>query len=132
MILLPACQSRTVFHSHCSINANGWDKEDTLHFVVPIKNDTAIPLHLTVEIRNTDNYPYTNLYLTVNGDTIECTLANSKGKWTGKGITIYQNQFSSNMTMHASRPDTLPVNICHIMNDQQLKGIQNIGIRLER
>ena len=132
-IMLSACQNRTICHTYRTIHANGWNRQDSLLFPIPVIHDTATPLHLTVEIRNTSKYPYTNLFLTINGDTMECILANGKGEWTGKGIsTLYQNQFPYEKSLQIAHPDTLMLNIRHIMSDSLLQGIQDIGIRLER
>ena len=131
--LLSACQNRIIYHTHYPIPTNGWNKEDTLLFAIPITQDTATLLYLTVETRNTHNYPYTNLFLAINEDTIECILANKKGEWTGKGISsLYQNQFPYKKAIQVAHPDTLFLSIRHIMGDSLLQGIQNVGIRLER
>lgn len=142
VIILSACDNKKIYHSFSSIPLDGWGKSDTLTFTVPV-NDTVMPIHISIETRNSEYYPYTNLFLFVNisrkgsdfstTDTIEYTLANKKGRWTGTGIgAIYQNSFSYKEIPPLLHSDTLIFRINHGMTDALLQGINDIGIRLER
>ena len=64
--------------------------------------DTITPHNFYINVRNADGYPYGNIFMFIkttfpNGkmsnDTLECTLADEKGKWLGSGIgDLYDNQ----------------------------------------
>lgn len=139
--LLPACENKTVYHSFLPISTEGWDKHDTLVFTFPV-TDTISPLSLSIETRNTENYPFTNLFLfvnigkkdgyTVTADTMEYMLARKNGRWTGTGIGgIYQNAYPYK-TISLPHPDTLVVRICHGMSQSSFKGITDIGLHVEQ
>ncbi len=131
ILLLSACDGRTVYHTYLPIPLEGWNKTDTLVFTVPIQ-DTVSTFHLSVEVRHREEYPYTNLFLFINNDTVEYTLADKKGNWKGIGISaIYQNKFPYR-TIRIQHPDTIVFRISQGMADPLLHGIQDIGICMER
>lgn len=131
VLSLSACEGKTLYHTYQPIPAEGWNKNDTLFFTVPVQ-DTVTPLHLSVEVRHKDRYPYTNLFLFINDDTIECTLADKNGNWEGTGISaIYQNKFPYR-SIRLQHPDTVVLRISQGMTDPLLQGIQDIGICVER
>jgi len=65
-------------------------------------------------------------------DTIECILADSTGKWTGNGITLFQNVFMLKTNYHFPDTGTYTISIRHAMVDESLKGIEDVGILIER
>lgn len=131
VLMLSACNGKTVYHTYQPVSREGWSKSDTLVFAVPVK-DTLVPLRLSVEVRHREGYPYTNLFLFINGDTVECTLADGKGNWEGTGISaIYQNKFPYR-TISIQQPDTIFFRVSQGMTDPLLQGIQDIGICVER
>lgn len=140
-LLLPACENKTVYHSFLPVPNEGWNKNDTLVFTFPVY-DTIVPLNFSIETRNTEKYPFTNLFLIISSsrqrnpfvtlDTLECTLANEKGRWKGTGIGgIYQNTYPYRILSLPS-PDTLTIRINHAMSTPLLKGIKDIGLYVHR
>jgi len=137
ILLLTACDKDTVYHSYLHVPNQGWGKNDTLLFTVPVQDSLAL-YRLSVEIRNGEKYPYSNLYLFIshNGqdstlfvtDTIECTLANKQGQWTGTGwggLYSTSYQLSSIIT---KRKGNYKFKITHGMRDDLLQGIDDIGL----
>jgi gliding motility-associated lipoprotein GldH len=92
-------------------------------------------------VRNSDLYPYQNLWLLckqeqpdsmVVTDTLECMLADDFGKWLGNGMTLYQNVFSLRDRYYFPDTGAYTLNIRHGMRDELLKGIENIGLLIEK
>jgi gliding motility-associated lipoprotein GldH len=86
-------------------------------------------------------YPFKNLWLFYDlikpdgariKDTIEVSLADDFGKWTGSGITIYQNAFA--LRNGYIFPDTGQYSIIFRqgMRENNLKGIEDIGLIIEK
>lgn len=129
-----------MYHSYQSLPSKGWEKSDTLFFHIPI-SDSLRDLHLSVEVRNESNYPYQDLYLFVSHnlqdsitwsvDTVMLTLANKEGKWLGTGWgSLYQSAtpMKSVVTKH---PGNYTFKVTHGMKDNNLQGINDIGIKIE-
>lgn len=137
-----ACTQNTVYHSYRSLPEEGWRKSDTLSFQIPITDSIPVTLRLFAEIRNRTNYPYHELYLHISqnlqdsttwkNDTILIQLADSTGRWTGKGWgSIYQSEifFKSIRPLH---PGNYQLRIISEMQDELLPGINDVGIRIEK
>ena len=110
-------------------------------FDIPV-TDTVALYNVYVNIRNRGEYPYQNLWLFLtkitpdsieSKDSIECYLADQRGKWLGKGLgsilempVLYQQKvrFKSSGIYHYK--------IVHGMRDSLLSGINDIGIRVEK
>jgi gliding motility-associated lipoprotein GldH len=141
VLLFSACSSHTVFQDNEAIPASGWHLDNIIDFGVTI--DDTVRLHeLYLMVRNTTNYPYSNLFLFLDiefpdhrilRDTIECILAHKDGQWTGKGFgTIRSNQFLFRDDVWFPLAGTYTFRIQHGMREEHLKGMADIGIRIER
>ncbi|WP_321481302.1 gliding motility lipoprotein GldH [uncultured Bacteroides sp.] len=141
LLLSSSCNNKTVYHSFLHIPDSGWDKNDTLSFNISVK-DSMTYLHLSAEVRNKNDYPYQNLYLFIKNnlkdsstwkiDTLRFLLIDKKGNWLGNGWgSLYQldKPFDSLFVPH---PGTFQIKISHGMKDVSLKGINDIGVRVER
>lgn len=130
VFLLAACNGNKRYHQYQPVSPQGWAKGDTICFSIALQ-DTNRPLRMSVELRHTEAYPYSNLYLFINQDTVAYRLADENGKWTGKGLnSIYQNKFAYK-TIELEHPDTLLIKISQGMTDEQLQGISDVGICVE-
>lgn len=140
-LLLGACNGQTVFHAFQSLPDRGWQRQDTVDFCVNVP-DSFTAYRLQVEIRNNTDYPYQNLPLSVttynadtllvSTDTLQLILANAQGKWTGKGWGgLYQTTISAG-SVAIDKAGTYRFQIACILPDSLLKGISDVGIRLDR
>lgn len=138
-IVLSACDTNAVYHSYNHIPIDGWNKSDTLFFT-PTLTDSLKAFQLSIDIRNKDNYPYTNIYLFISHnetdscvfvtDTLECVLANKEGKWIGTGWgTLYQSSFAY-MESFTYKNKNVRFKISHGMKDALLQGVSDIGIHI--
>lgn len=128
---LSACRNTTLYHAFRPVPVQGWRQTDTLRFPVSV-SDTVSVLRLSVDVRHTNAYPYQNLYLFVEGDTVECRLSDRQGRWVGKGLSAsYQSRFlwRRQTIPHA---DTVWIRISHGMSDPLLRGVQDVGLCVER
>jgi gliding motility-associated lipoprotein GldH len=66
-------------------------------------------------------------------DTVQVTLANSKGKWLGNGIgNVWQNQISLLKQVKLLETGSYQVSVTQGMRHDTLKGISDIGVRVEK
>jgi len=136
-----SCSGNDIYFQYDSVNPKGWSKDSLYGFDIPV-TDTVALYNVYVNIRNRGEYPYQNLWLFLtkitpdsieSKDSIECYLADQRGKWLGKGLgsilempVLYQQKvrFKSSGIYHYK--------IVHGMRDSLLSGINDIGIRVEK
>jgi gliding motility-associated lipoprotein GldH len=109
--------------------------------------DTVSQHNFLINVRNTEVYPYRNLYVFVktvfpNGkfsrDTVSIVLADASGRWVGKGsgyLSMSEHVSNSIMYNYNKRfplSGTYKVEIEQAMRLDTLEGIQNIGLRIEK
>lgn len=139
--VLSACDKQAVYHVFQSLPTEGWQRKDTLCFSAEIP-DSLTYYKLSVEIRNRNNYPYQNISLSVSydtpdvqalpADTLQFTLADKEGIWKGDGWGgLYQSAFPAG-SVRIGKPGIYLFKIAYILPDETLRGINDIGIRLER
>lgn len=140
--ILQACNQETLYHTFHNVPPSGWMRKDTICFDVTVCDSHTVPCQLYVEVRNRNDYPYQNLPITLTltlpdstvsfNDTLSLTLANKESKWTGKGWGgIYQSSFPISQ-LQLTQPGNYQFYIQHCLDDEQVKGISDIGIRLDR
>lgn len=140
--LLAACDEHTVYHSYQSLPSEGWEKSDTLFFHVPVTDSVPTTLKVFAEVRNRTDYPYRDLHLFIRHnlqdstawamDTVAITLADSTGRWTGKGWgSLYQSSVFIG-TIRTLGAGKYTVELINGMKDEKLKGVNDAGIRIEK
>ncbi|MCO4820992.1 MAG: gliding motility lipoprotein GldH [Flavobacteriaceae bacterium] len=147
LMSLGACDSNSVFDDYKSV-PNQWHKDSVITFnVTPL--DTIAPYNLFVNVRNTNDYKFNNLFLIVtldypNGkvetDTLEYQMAKPNGELLGTGFSdIKENKlwFKENVILNES--GEYVVKIQHAMRKngsvngvENLEGITDIGFRIEK
>lgn len=100
-IFIAACNGNRVYEKNIDIPDYMWHKDSSVYFKVDIQ-DTLSLHNFYINIRHTGAYQFSNLYLFVNTtfpsgkrfrDTVECLLADEKGRWMGDGLgDIWDNQ----------------------------------------
>lgn len=141
-----SCQSEVVFSDSISLN-NSWNYENTAEFELP-QLDTLKKYNLFLNIRNTNDYPYNNIFLIVSmnfphgktiTDTLEYRMAHPDGTWMGHGFgKIKENKLWYKEQVSFSEPGTYRVHINHAMRNNgsvqgvsELKGIVDVGFNIE-
>jgi len=147
--LIISCDSSATFDVYKSL-PNQWHKDSvaSFNFMAP---DTTTNYNLYVNLRNTDAYKFSNLFLIVelnypNGkavkDTLEYKMAAPNGELLGKGFSdIKENKLwyrGFKEPFKFSEEGDYSVNIQHAMRSngeangvENLEGITEIGFRVE-
>lgn len=140
-LLLPACDKSRIYEENKEIPQNVWNKDYIVKFEAEI-TDTINPANFYINVRNADGFPYANLFLfikttfpngKVSNDTLECILADEKGKWLGSGMgDIYDNQilFKRNVRFPLSGKYTFEYQ--HGMRVENIPLIMDVGLRIEK
>jgi gliding motility-associated lipoprotein GldH len=94
-----------------------------------------------IDVRNTTDYPYQNLSLffttkfpdgTAFTDTLNCTLSDAYGRWTGKGSgKIKENRFIFKQKVRFQQKGDYLLSVQQAMRDINLKGVTDFGITLQ-
>ena len=97
---------------------------------------------MLLDVRHSQVYPYSNLYVFLtyrfpNGksriDTVECTLADEKGRWRGRGFgDLVDQRFMLNQGIQFPIKGRYGLEVRHGMRHDPLPDVANIGFRLER
>ena len=138
-ILFFSCTDAVYYEKYQTID-NPWNKNKEYFFTCEI-DDQAASYDVSLQIRNNNLYPYQNLWLfctietpesPILSDTIECLLADDYGKWLGTGISIYHLNIPIRTGYTFPQKGLYTFAIRQGMRDEQLKGIVQIGVRIER
>ena len=149
-VLCTSCDSNAVFDSYKSV-PNQWHKDSvaTFNFKAP---DTLNQYNLYVNLRNTNAYKFSNLFLIVeldypNGkvvkDTLEYKMAAPNGELLGAGFSdLKENKLwfkGFNEPFKFKEEGNYTVTIQHAMRNngsvngvENLEGITDIGFRVEQ
>lgn len=141
-----SCSSSTVESDSWSL-PGVWDEKEQIAF--KIENvDTLSPYNVFINIRNTNNYRYNNLFLITslehpNGkvitDTLEYRMANPDGSWLGTGIgSVKENKLWYKEKLNFSESGTYTLYIDHAVRNNgevdgvtKLEGITDVGYSIE-
>lgn len=138
---LSSCDFNSVYNENVSLKDAKWPKDKAVRFDVEI-NDSLASYNFYLNLRNTTDYRYSNLYLFLmtrfpNGnttrDTIEIILANNEGRWLGKG---WSNLKDNNILLKKSLQFPLSGNyvffVQQAMRVDTLTGIRNVGLQIDK
>ncbi len=140
--ILTGCESNTKYYQYRPVTKDGWLKKDTLFFLLPADLQAG-DYEAEIGIRNENAYRYRDIWLTVSQniedtllyktDTLHFYLADKSGKWCDGNNTgnLHQYVFNSGKTYNiAHGAEKCYFKVTHIMSDNPLKGITDLGIRL--
>lgn len=146
LMVITSCDSNRVFDVYKSV-PNQWHKDSIISFKIK-PPDTINPYNLFVNLRNTNDYKYSNLYLIVEmdfphgkriKDTLQYEMAEPNGKLLGTGFTdIKENKLWYKEGVVFNETGEYKINIQHAMRENgkingviNLEGITDIGFRVE-
>ncbi|MEZ4801634.1 MAG: gliding motility lipoprotein GldH [Gelidibacter sp.] len=149
IVLLSSCDSNRVFDEYKSV-PNEWQKDSIISFMVT-PPDSIKPYNLFVNIRNTNSYKFSNLFLIVEmvyphgkttKDTLEYQMAKPDGQLLGEGFTdikenkLWYKGFEEPFVFE--EVGAYHINIQHAMRNNgdvngvdKLEGITDVGFRIE-
>jgi gliding motility-associated lipoprotein GldH len=141
LLLLLSCNRNTVYTKFCTMSQETWKLMDIPTFKVPI-TDTVNSNNVIFTIRNGSSYPFRNIYLFVTTtspdgkkitDTLQYNLADEKGKWFGKGFgDIHELNLPYKSNVFFPKKGTYEFKIQHGMRVENLKGVYDFGLRIEK
>jgi gliding motility-associated lipoprotein GldH len=141
--LLAGCIKNSIYENSIDIKMGAWNKNQVVKFEIPV-NDTVNGYKISLNIRNNNEYPYSNLFLFVNSyapngksikDTIELTIADDRGKWLGKGFGgVWNNEvfLGNGATIRFPHAGKYRIEVIHAMRDDVLKGIMDVGLKVKK
>ncbi|MBJ2174322.1 gliding motility lipoprotein GldH [Aureibaculum sp. A20] len=147
-IALISCNDNLVFNQYKSMPNAEWHKDSLVKFEFsPI--DTISRNNVYINLRNNNDYAYSNLFLIVGidfpnnykvVDTLEYEMADVDGKFLGEGLTdLKENvlEFKSNVIFPTT--GTYNISIQQAMRKSgevdgitSLKGVTDVGIQIEK
>jgi len=141
LFLVTSCDRNGVFEKNIDTENSIWNMTDIAKFGVTI-NDTISYHNIFINIRNTTDYPNSNLYLFIKTvaptgasqlDTLEYFIADEYGKWLGKGFgQLRDNRFPYKQNIRFSSKGNYQFEVQQAMRTDQLKGIASVGLRIEK
>lgn len=146
-LLFVSCDSKSVYDKYKSV-PNVWHKDSIVSFNIT-PPDSIKPYNLFINLRNTEAYKYSNLYLIVEmdfphgkiiKDTLEYRMADPSGKLLGEGMTdIKENKLWYKEGVIFAESGDYTVKIQQAMREngkvdgvEALEGITDVGFRIEK
>lgn len=148
VIALSSCDDRLVNTDNRDLSPQGWELEDITTFkITPL--DTTQQYNLFINLRNTHDYEYNNLWLIsqlkfpqgkVITDTLQYQMAAPDGSFLGAGANgIYENKLWLKEGVRFRESGTYQLALKHAMRktgkvkgDAKLKGVLNVGYSIEK
>lgn len=134
-----SCSNKETYSEFYSFKEAAWTQEECASFEVEI-SDTLALYSVFLDIRNNNDYPFRNIWLFVDTptqegtqtDTIQVELADIYGKWHGNGLSkfTYSTVYKKDYKFPSS--GTYSYSIRHGMRENPLRGISDIGLRIEK
>lgn len=139
---LVACTTVDLYEKSVPIPGHEWssDFKPTFKFII---NDTVPVYQVFLVLRHTEKYNYNNIWLNVTsqapGDTVlrsrdEITLATNEKGWLGSGMDdVYEHRLPLSLPeFRITKPGEYNFQIEHIMREDPLQHVMNVGIRIEK
>jgi gliding motility-associated lipoprotein GldH len=141
-VILLSCDSNKVYEEYVEIDNGVWERENIISFDFEAE-DTTTAHNTYINIRNTGDYPYSNVYLFVKMegpsgnlliDTVNCILADNRGIWLGSGIgDLWDLKIPYFGGFKFAQKGKYRVSFEQAMRvEDGLKGITDVGIRVEK
>lgn len=141
LLLCAACDSDVLYNENMHIDEEGWNMDSPLVFNLEA-DDTGSTYLCCIDIRNRNDYPYSNIYFHIStiypdgsmaADTnIEFQLAERDGRWLGKENGRYIDGRYPFCFFHFPQQGSYQFAVRHAMRDTLLPGIKNIGMHIEK
>jgi gliding motility-associated lipoprotein GldH len=141
VFFLFSCDPNRVYEKNIAIDNGVWNKDSVVSFVMDIE-DTLQPYNFYINIRNSTDYRYSNLYLFIDTyfpdetharDTLEFILAGTDGKWFGKGFgKIKESTVLLRRGVRFPMSGKYRFTMEQAMRTENLEGIEDVGMRIEK
>ncbi len=147
LLVVLSCDSNQIYDVYRSM-PNEWHKDSVVSFKIN-PPDSVKPYNLFVNLRNTNDYKYSNLYLIVEmnfphgkiiKDTLQYKMAKPNGELLGTGFTdVKENKLWYKEGVVFNESGEYTINIQHAMRENgkvsgvvNLQGVTDVGFRIEK
>ena len=147
-ISILSCTKQKVYEKYSQVGTSGWQRDNPQNFQFSI-SDTLERYNLFIQLRNTTEYEYSNLYLITelqypSGfhtiDTLQYKMTDSFGNWLGSGYTdMKENKLFFRENFSFSEGGKYEINIQQATRKRGeiegvtiLKGISEVGFMIEK
>lgn len=148
LVTLIACDSNGVYDKYITLENSLWEQNKSVDFEFTV-TDTVSKNNLFINIRNNNDYEYSNLFLIThinfpNGkkivDTLQYEMADKTGKFLGSGLSEIKESklfFKENSIFPLSGDYKISIQQAMRKNGnpdgiEKLKGITDVGLRIEK
>ncbi|MEA4905188.1 MAG: gliding motility lipoprotein GldH [Petrimonas sp.] len=136
---LSSCDEEAIYYRFHPIKNNDWSRRAAVDFLLDsLSVDPDKRYDIMLDIVSSNQYPYQNIWLSVQqnvtdtafvSDTIEIKLADSHGKWLGKGSAgLYQLSVPYKTSIALDPTRAYLIRIRQAMKDNSIKGIEKVGV----
>ncbi len=136
-----SCSHNALFDQYVTIPDDGWNVDSMAVFNVTI-DDASAAYDLTLNIRNRSTFKNSNLWLFVDvispsgklmQQKVNCILADDSGKWLGSGWgDLFSVEIPYQKNVRFAETGQYTIRIVQGMYDENLSGIHNVGVRVEK
>jgi len=136
-----ACDRNLIYSESRPMPSEEWNLDNVVSFEPQI-SDTVTSNNISFFIRTGTSYPFRNIWLFVTTtspagksitDTVQYMLASEKGKWYGKGFgDVHELNLPFKTNVFFPKTGEYSFKIRHGMRAETLKGVYDIGLRIER
>ncbi len=137
-----SCDGNKVYEEYIEVENGVWKRENIASFEFEAK-DTISKHNIYINIRNKGDYANSNIYLfvTMQGpdgsllkDTVNCILADTRGKWLGTGIgDLWDLRIPYIGGFKFAQTGKYIISYEQAMREENgLEGITDVGVRVEK
>ena len=141
LLFFVACDDSRIFEENKKIDGGQWKSAEPVEFDVEI-SDTSQAVNAYINLRNTPDYGYANIYLFLTTtfpdgkeakDTLNCLLADKNGKWMGKGAgDLLDNRIMLKRNVYFTQKGKYKFRLEHAMRVDPLPNVTDVGFRIEK
>ena len=136
-----SCGNLAMYDRVVDMPGEQWNRDSVLTFEVPV-TDTTNAYDILFCNRITGQYPYSNMFLfititapdrTHQTDTLECLLADKRGKWLGRGFgNVWSNSVTYKHNIIFPTSGTYTFYIEQAMRIEDLQHVLDAGLKIEK
>lgn len=139
--LAASCTNSAMYDCSFDMPGEQWNRDSVLAFKVEV-TDTVTPYNILFCNRITGQYPYSNMFLFITivapdrsrqTDTLECILADKKGKWLGRGFgSVWSNTINYKHNIIFPQSGAYTFYIEQAMRVENLPHVLDAGLKIEK
>lgn len=131
-----------IYNKYIEIPDEKWNNKNIINFKF-FNPDTITKYNVYINIRNTNEYPFRNLYLFITietpgqdilRDTVNCILANEKGEWYGQTLlgSVFNNVYLYKRNYTFKQKGYYTFKLEQALRVEEVKGIKDVGLKIEK